>query len=76
MSEASGVEETLIDVKRDKYVVKEETTLYIDNLIPDTSYTFNISAKFFDGWGAPHFIIVETSSEGLRLFTGHRKSSY
>lgn len=69
ISEAAGVEETVIDVKRDKYVAKEDRTLYIDHLIPDTSYIFNISAKFMDGWGAPYLLVVETSSEGKGLFS-------
>jgi len=61
----SGVEETLIDVKKDQYVPKEKRTCYIDNLAPDTFYSFNISAKFLDGsWGLPYLLRVETSSEG------------
>lgn len=61
----SGVEETLIDQKKDRFVAKEERMLYIENLIPNTVYSFNISAKFIDGtWGPPYHLSVETSVEG------------
>jgi len=65
VSESYAFEETLIDIKRDQYVGKDERQLYIENLAPDTRYTFNISAKFTEGWGSPYSINVETSSQGL-----------
>lgn len=65
MTDSSEVEETLIDVKQSHYIAKEESTFYIDNLIPNTIYTFNLSAKFIDGlWGPPYPLRLETSVEG------------
>ena len=65
MTDSSEVEETLIDVKQPHYIAKEESSFYVDNLIPDTIYTFNLSAKFIDGlWGPPYPLRIETSFEG------------
>ncbi len=63
-----GIDETLIDQKRDKMVPKDERALYIDNLVPKTVYSFNISAKFIDGlWGPPYHLRFETSIDGQSL---------
>ena len=61
----SGIDQTLIDKKKDANAAKETRTLYIDELIPKTVYTFNISAKFMEGtWGPPYTLHVETSIDG------------
>ena len=56
---------------------KEDRSLYVPNLIPNTLYTFNISAKFLDGsYGASYSIRLDTealtvdttSSRGVGLY--------
>ncbi len=60
-----GKIQTLQDGKRDRFVPKEERTLYIDGLVPKTVYVFNISAKYMDGtWGPDFPLRVETSIDG------------
>ena len=59
------MEDTTVDPKKEIIVQKEERTRYIDNLLPKTIYSFNISAKFIDGsWGPPYSMQAETSMEG------------
>jgi len=61
----TGIDETLIDRRKRKVVPKEESTLYLENLVPQTVYTFNITAKFLDGLNGPVTSLqVETSTEG------------
>lgn len=63
--EESGIEQTLIDPKDSRMVAKVERSLYIDELVPDTVYTFNITAKFMDGsWGPAFTMHVQTSNDG------------
>ena len=60
-----GQLKTLEDGKRDRFVPKEQRTLYIDGLVPKTVYVFNISAKYMDGtWGPEFPLRVETSVDG------------
>ena len=60
-----GRTQTLPDSKKDRFVPKEERTLYIDGLVPKTIYMFNISAKYMDGtWGSEFPLRVETSIDG------------
>ncbi|KAK2179862.1 hypothetical protein NP493_469g03030 [Ridgeia piscesae] len=57
-----GIEQTMIDPKKDSIVPNDETSLYIDGLVPKTIYSFNISAKYSDGsWGPEYMLKVETS---------------
>ena len=69
--------EIVVDGRKDVLVPKEDNSLYVPNLIPLTSYTFNISAKFLDGsYGAPYSIHLDTgdfvsytsSSRGAGLY--------
>jgi len=61
----TGIDETLIDRRQRKSVPKEESTLYLESLVPRTVYTFNISASFLDGSAGPVTSLhVETSAEG------------
>ena len=61
----TGIDETLIDRRKHKTVPKEESTLYLEKLVPQTVYTFNITASFLDGWQGPVTSLrVETSAEG------------
>ena len=63
--DARGKTESLKEGKKDKFVPKEERTLYIDGLVPKTVYRFNISAKYMDGtWGPEFPLRVETSIDG------------
>jgi len=58
---ATSADEVLVDAKKDVFVPKEDNSLYVPNLIPDTVYTFNISAKFLDGsYGATYSIHLDT----------------
>jgi len=64
-NEESGIDETLIDPRKRKLVPKEESTLYLEQLAPQTVYTFNITASFLDGSRGPVTSLhVETSAEG------------
>ena len=67
-----GIEEAVIDIKKDLLVTKEDRRLQVDSLAPDTRYTFNISAKFFDGWGAPHQLVIDTSSHGTEGYLSYK----
>lgn len=58
------VEHTLIDQLKEKIVPKEDTSVLIENLVPKTQYTFNISAWFHDGFGPPNKLKTETGVEG------------
>lgn len=63
------VAETTIAASNNFYVAKEEQVRYVDDLLPDFIYTFNISAKFVDGtFGPPNILRVETSP-GTRAAT-------
>ena len=63
----TGIDETLIDRRKQKTVPKEESTLYIEKLVPQSIYTFNISASFLDGFNGPVTSLqVETSAEGCQ----------
>ena len=67
--EGSGIDETLIDRRKHKTVPKEESTLYLERLVPHSVYTFNITASFLDGSKGPVTSLdVETSAEGQLLF--------
>jgi hypothetical protein len=70
----SGIEETIVDPRKDHIVTKELRTLTINNVLPKTVYTFNISAKFIDAsWGPVNSIRVETGSDGMSF--AHFRSS-
>lgn len=57
-----GIDETTIAASNNFYVAKEEHVRYVDDLLPDFIYTFNISAKFLDGtFGPPTKLRIETS---------------
>jgi len=57
-----GVAETTIAASNNFYVAKDPHVRYVDDLLPDFIYTFNISAKFLDGtFGPPTTLRVETS---------------
>ena len=57
-----GVAETTIAASSDFYVAKETHERYVDDLLPDFIYTFNITAKFLDGtFGPPSTLRIETS---------------
>lgn len=65
LDEAADIEDTIIDVKKNRTIAKEQSMMYIDNLIPNTDYHFNLSARFIDGlWGRPFPLHFETSAEG------------
>lgn len=56
------VAETTIAASNNLYVVKDEQARYVDDLLSDFVYTFNISAKFADGtFGRVTSLRVETS---------------
>lgn len=62
---AADIEDTIIDVKKNETIAKEQSMMYIDNLIPNTVYNFNLSARFIDGlWGRPFRLRFETTAEG------------
>ena len=62
----SGIEETLVDPRKNQFVAKEMLNLYVSDLMPRTVYTFNISAKFIDAsWGPVSTVRVETTAEGV-----------
>jgi len=64
----TGIDETLIDRRKRKMVPKEESTLYLEGLVPQSIYTFNITASFLDGSEGPVTSLrVETSDEGIRF---------
>ena len=57
-----GIADTTIAASNNFYVAKEEHRRYVDDLLPDFIYTFNISAKFLDGtFGPPTKLRIETS---------------
>lgn len=61
----TGIDETMIDRRKQTLVAKEESTLYLEALVPQTVYTFNITASFLDGLKGPVTSLhVETSAEG------------
>jgi len=62
--------ETVIQLAAEKVEPKEATHTVIDNLMPRTVYTFNVSAYFLDSeaWGRPRRIEFETLSDGKSLF--------
>jgi len=61
----SGIDETLIDRRKPKSVPKEETSIYLERLVPQSVYVFNITASFLDGLTGPVTSLhVETSAEG------------
>jgi len=54
-------------------VPKEDNSLYVPNLIPDTVYTFNISAKYLDGsYGAAYSIRLDTGDAMMTRTTSSR----
>lgn len=59
----SSIEENLIDSRNNTWLTEEEHSLVIEGLLPQTIYTFNISARFIDGsWGPITSIRVETDA--------------
>jgi len=58
--------ETVIQIAAEKEVPKEETRTVIDNLMPRTVYSLNVSAYFLDSkaWGRSRRIEVETLADG------------
>ena len=61
----SGLLTTYYHNKSSQIIAKEDTSIFIDGLMPKTVYTFNISAKFLEGsWGPPNTLNVETSVDG------------
>jgi len=61
-------DDVLVDGKKDVFVPKEDSSLYVPNLVPLSTYTFNISAKFLDGSYGPAY--------SIRLNTGDFVSSH
>jgi hypothetical protein len=71
----SSIEDTLIDSRKNRLVTKEQRSLVVDGLQPQTVYTFNISAKFIDAsWGPTTSIRVETNPEGCKHVSRGTKS--
>ena len=65
-SREPGVAETTIAAANNFYVAKEEQVRYVDDLLADFVYTFNISAKFLDAtFGPPTTLRVQTSAGAL-----------
>jgi len=62
--------ETVIQLAAERFEPKEVTHSVIDNLMPRTVYSFNVSAYFLDSkaWGRPRRIDVETLSDGIYSF--------
>lgn len=64
-SDHTGLEETVIDTKKSFQVEKGAQSFRIENLLSNTLYSINISAKFIDGiTGPPYQLRVETSPSG------------
>ena len=61
--------ETVIQLAAEKIEPKEVTHTTIDNLMPRTVYSFNVSAYFLDSKAEvrPRRIDVETLSDGITL---------
>ena len=52
---------------------KEDNSLYVPNLMADTVYTFNISAKYLDGsYGASYSIRLDTGDVMMTRTTASR----
>jgi len=62
----TGIDETLIDRQRKpKIVPKEQSSLFLEGLVPQSVYMFNITPSFLDGLKGPVTSLhVETSAEG------------
>jgi len=56
-----GLDQLHLDKSKAKYVPSIERQLYIDELVPNTVYSFSISAKYPDGWGPKCSFQMETS---------------
>jgi hypothetical protein len=66
----SGMERTTMYNRTDKIAPSGDRAFYIDSLMPNTQYTFNITAAFMDGsWGPPFSIHVETTNAGQTLLS-------
>jgi len=65
--------ETVIQLAAEKLEPKEATRTVVDNLMPRTVYSFNVSAYFLDSeaWGRPRRIDVETLSDGIPACIPH-----
>ncbi|ELU00302.1 hypothetical protein CAPTEDRAFT_229069 [Capitella teleta] len=60
----SGMERTHIYERSDRTASQKDRSYYIDSLVPNTVYTFNITAQFMDGsWGPAFSIHVQTSND-------------
>ena len=60
-----GIMRTHIVRTLEKAINGDQTSVYIENLLPKTKYTFNISAQYAsNSWGPEYSILVETSSDG------------
>jgi len=61
--------ETVIQLAAEKLEPKESTQTVVDNLMPRTVYSFNVSAYFLDSeaWGRSRRIDVETLSDGKHI---------
>ena len=47
-------------------IVKEQRFLHVDKLVPETFYTFNMSALFIDGsWGPVVMLSLDTLPQGM-----------
>jgi len=73
----TGIDETLIDRRKQKIVPKEESTLHLEQLVPQSVYVFNITASFLDGTTGPVTSLhVETSAEGCQTAVSHSQFFY
>ena len=71
----SDFEQTLIDVKHEKIVAKDEHQVKIDFLSPKTIYTFNISAEYGDVIGPVNTLKVETGVDGKQIVGAFDRTS-
>jgi len=63
--------DTVIQLATEKLRAKEKTYIVVDDLMPRTVYSFNVSAYFLDSkaWGRPRRIDVETLFDGITYCT-------
>ena len=61
----SGMEDTVIDPKKEVIIQKDDYSLRLDGLLPRSLYSVNITVAFIDGtWGPPFSTKMETGLDG------------
>ena len=64
----SGMEDTVIDPKKEVIIPKDDYSLRLDGLLPRSLYSVNISVRFIDGtWGPPFSMKMETGLDGKKF---------